>query len=1059
MRSPAYHFILALCGLLSVNADDLSNNSTGNVTLEDARDISPSNITVQGNSTIHGNLTEVTFEDVRENLPKNYSGLGGEPGPKYFKTLPHLSALIQTYLSTMADLGAETWIMHGSLLAWWWNQKISEPTIHFLADYYNMTEHHFDLEGVEGGRTYLLEINPQYVVRSKMDKANVIDGRWIDTSSGLFIDITAVRADDAGRANGKPGALMCKDRHNFDEADIYPLRISYFEDVPARIPYAYTKLLQDEYGPKALSNKNYQGYSVLERYLSIVMSIPPLDPATAARNYPPTSSSFALGDANSDDPSPATHSHVLQDSLAHRSCITCRRRKVRCNKRSPCSNCTKAGIECIFPPPGRAPRKVKRPQAENTELLSRLRQLESIVEAAITNPNNAQTQSTQSPPQQHRDNSTDEPTQPPQNEVHVGCPKMAGAKQTPALEHEFGRLVIEDNRSRYIEELQDILDPSSSDEDDEPSPRSLSGYSTTHEGMVFGFYSLAHSLQNFHPPPGKVPVLWNIYAENVQPLLPIVYKPTAQQLFTSAPRTPDTLDKNNEALVLAMYFTAIISMSADQCLNWLGEARETLVTRYRFAVEQALSRAGLMNTQSLTLMQAAVIFLNAVRREDDTKFVWSMSALILRLAQGLGLHRDGNNFGLKPFEAEMRRRLWWHVVLLDSRSSEDHGTDALIHDRMFDTRLPLNVNDSDISPDMSEPPKPRVGFTDMSFFLIRTDICFALRRVEYSCPTPNNAGPGHSPDKCSNVVQAVNKHVEEQYLKYIDMADPIQWISATVARLVLTKMWLVINHPMTRSDNNSKITQESRESLFITSIEVTEFARLIKEDQNTRRWSWMFDAHMQWHAIAMVLSELCVRPLSPLTNRAWLAVTTVYDDWLLTAKQRKGMLWRPLAKLMRRAEALRKSQLAELTANMEDQHATSQRLFSASTNFQRPSVGLPFSSHFPEHTRLVGESPPMGFSFQNPLDFDIGQGPMGVINQIFPEAGIFAAPEPHSSIPSGASVNPTLTVPSDQSPGNSQGSSDPGPNYQEWDQVLRDFQMEMQGANDVFAGDITNWLA
>jgi hypothetical protein len=88
--------------------------------------------------------------------------------------------------------------------------------IHFLADYYNMTEHHFDIPDVGGGRTYLLEINPHYVIRSKADKANVIDGRWIDTSSGLFIDITAVRADDARRAQGEPGALMCKDRHNFD---------------------------------------------------------------------------------------------------------------------------------------------------------------------------------------------------------------------------------------------------------------------------------------------------------------------------------------------------------------------------------------------------------------------------------------------------------------------------------------------------------------------------------------------------------------------------------------------------------------------------------------------------------------------------------------------------------------------------------------------------------------------------------------------------------------------------------------------------------------------------
>lgn len=31
---------------------------------------------------------------------------------------------MQAYLSTMADLGADTWIMHGTLLGWWWNRKV-----------------------------------------------------------------------------------------------------------------------------------------------------------------------------------------------------------------------------------------------------------------------------------------------------------------------------------------------------------------------------------------------------------------------------------------------------------------------------------------------------------------------------------------------------------------------------------------------------------------------------------------------------------------------------------------------------------------------------------------------------------------------------------------------------------------------------------------------------------------------------------------------------------------------------------------------------------------------
>jgi hypothetical protein len=150
---------------------------------------------------------------------------------------------MQTFLSTMADIGAETWIMHGTLLGWWWNQKVgitdasvtsanfdklqilpwdsdidvqvSESTIAYLAKYYNMTEYHFSLPEIETGRNYLLEINPHYTIRGTEDKLNVIDGRWIDTDTGLFIDISTVRKNYTAIAQGITGALMCKDRHHY----------------------------------------------------------------------------------------------------------------------------------------------------------------------------------------------------------------------------------------------------------------------------------------------------------------------------------------------------------------------------------------------------------------------------------------------------------------------------------------------------------------------------------------------------------------------------------------------------------------------------------------------------------------------------------------------------------------------------------------------------------------------------------------------------------------------------------------------------------------------------
>lgn len=93
--------------------------------------------------------------------------------------------------------------------------QVSETTMYFLAEYYNMTSYRFDIPGVPEGRDFLLEINPNFVTRTFDDNLNKIDGRWIDKDSGLFIDITCVRKDYEDRSKGKKGALFSKDRHHY----------------------------------------------------------------------------------------------------------------------------------------------------------------------------------------------------------------------------------------------------------------------------------------------------------------------------------------------------------------------------------------------------------------------------------------------------------------------------------------------------------------------------------------------------------------------------------------------------------------------------------------------------------------------------------------------------------------------------------------------------------------------------------------------------------------------------------------------------------------------------
>lgn len=143
----------------------------------------------------------------------------------------------------------------------------------------------------------------------------------------------------------------------------------------------------------------------------------------------------------------------------------------------------------------------------------------------------------------------------------------------------------------------------------------------------------------------------------------------------------------------------------------------------------------------------------------------------------LGLHRDGEKFGLSPYNTEMRRRLWWQICVLDVRASEDHGSDPSIFDHTFDTKFPLSINDEDLDPDAKEPPQPREGVSDMTFVLVRFEICALSKRLQYNAPGRGPFSSGN-PTKLTleekeELIKETESRLEENYLKYCENAGPL----------------------------------------------------------------------------------------------------------------------------------------------------------------------------------------------------------------------------------------------------------------------------------------------
>ncbi|KAL9577126.1 MAG: hypothetical protein Q9203_007575 [Teloschistes exilis] len=177
--------------------------------------------------------------------------------------------MLRAYLTFFHENHLETWLAHGTLLGWWWNGRmlpwdwdidtqVSGSTLNYLGDHYNQTRYDYQSdEEVPVKRTYLLDVNPAIKERERGNGNNIIDARWIDTRNGLYIDITGLSET---HPDDQPGVWVCKNYHRYKTMDLYPMRETMYEGVVAKVPYAYDRILANEYASKALVITDYEGH-------------------------------------------------------------------------------------------------------------------------------------------------------------------------------------------------------------------------------------------------------------------------------------------------------------------------------------------------------------------------------------------------------------------------------------------------------------------------------------------------------------------------------------------------------------------------------------------------------------------------------------------------------------------------------------------------------------------------------------------------------------------------------------------------------------------------------
>lgn len=116
-------------------------------------------------------------------------------------------------------------------------------------------------------------------------------------------------------------------------------------------------------------------------------------------------------------------------------------------------------------------------------------------------------------------------------------------------------------------------------------------------------------ISTLHPEPAKVFRLWQIYLDNVDPLLKVTHTPTLQGRLVEAIGDSTQILPGMEALMFGIYCVATQSLAEDDCQTMFSSTKEHLTTVYQFGCEQALLNCNFLRTRDRDCLTALFLYL------------------------------------------------------------------------------------------------------------------------------------------------------------------------------------------------------------------------------------------------------------------------------------------------------------------------------------------------------------------------------------------------------------------------------------------------------------------
>ena len=615
-------------------------------------------------------------------------------------------------------------------------------------------------------------------------------------------------------------------------------------------------------------------------------------------------------------PKAATQAKVRRRNRMITSCLECRRRKLKCDKTDPCTNCTKFSRECTF----LAPALDSASQQRLNDIKEKMGSLERVLEEDVAKRNR-----TVSSVKKNRKSSIDLPgeessgddTPPGEYEKDIEFTPLAvndAAYEDDAnddmldLGIRIGKMRMGERlggfvRPKFSEELAIALEnPQRDDRTDEE--RAAGGvpaladdpndflepgatFINPGSGFVFGNTDGKRNLIDFLPNKEVADTLTEQYHENVHFVARVVHWPSFQLLYDNFWTTALSgyePQPSAQAVVLAIMFSAIASMEESEVDRLFGRSKKSVQSTFQKGAEICLSKAQFLRTTKIETLQAFVIYLIPMCRDQLTRAHSVLVGTALRLAECMGLHRDPKDvYGFPPIDAHVRRILWFQLLFLDFRTGEGHGPRPAIRREDFDTKFPLNIDDADLMSGRVEESNTR--FTDMTLARLRFE-CNEMQRIiwyDRMKLEKKTVSLTHVLGK----IESFRKAMSTKYEPMFDKSVPIQHYASLVLSVLLNRMHTMVLHRY--MNNVSKgLPDRLRQVVITTATQQLESAVALELQPGLERWRWYNGVHQQWHAAFLLVNEIYTHPNRKEADRLWKIFDYVFEPDTTLSRVQKG---------------------------------------------------------------------------------------------------------------------------------------------------------------------------